>query len=89
MARLTGNSSSGQIDDQDLKAAEELAEVYGKLAEELSRAIVGQREVLKQVLMALFCQGHCLLEGVPGLAKTLMISNIASLLSLTHRSIGP
>lgn len=71
MARLTGNSSSGQIDDQDLKAAEQLAEIYGKLSDELSRSIVGQREVLKQVLMALFCQGHCLLEGVPGLAKTL------------------
>lgn len=87
MARLTGNSSSGQIEDQDLKAAEQLAEIYGKLTDELSRSIVGQREVLKQVLMALFCQGHCLLEGVPGLAKTLMISNIASLLSLKFSRI--
>jgi len=87
MARLTGNSSSGQIDDQDLKAAEQLTEVYGKLTGELSRSIIGQREVLKQVLIALFCQGHCLLEGVPGLAKTLMISNIASLLSLKFSRI--
>ena len=87
MARLTGNSSSEHIGDQDLKAAEQLAEIYGKLSEELSRSIVGQREVLKQVLMALFCQGHCLLEGVPGLAKTLMISNIASLLTLKFSRI--
>ncbi len=87
MARLTGNSSSGQIEDQDLKAAEQLTEIYGKLTEELSRSIVGQREVLKQVLIALFCQGHCLLEGVPGLAKTLMISNIASLLTLKFSRI--
>jgi MoxR-like ATPase len=87
MARLTGNSSSGQIDDQDLKAAEQLTEVYDKLTVELSRSIIGQREVLKQVLIALFCQGHCLLEGVPGLAKTLMISNIASLLSLKFSRI--
>jgi len=87
MARLTGNSSSGQIGDQDLKAAEQLTEVYGKLTEELSRSIIGQREVLKQVLIALFCQGHCLLEGVPGLAKTLMISNIASLLTLKFSRI--
>ncbi len=87
MARLTGNSSSGQIDDQDLKAAEQLTDVYGKLTNELSRSIIGQREVLKQVLIALFCQGHCLLEGVPGLAKTLMISNIASLLSLKFSRI--
>ncbi|MEO8494763.1 MAG: MoxR family ATPase [Planctomycetota bacterium] len=87
MARLTGNSSSAQIGDQDLKAAEQLTEIYGKLSDELSRSIIGQREVLKQVLMALFCQGHCLLEGVPGLAKTLMISNIASLLSLKFSRI--
>ncbi|MDA1054280.1 MAG: MoxR family ATPase [Planctomycetota bacterium] len=87
MARLTGNSSSGQIGDKDLKAAEQLTEVYGKLTEELSRTIVGQTEVLKQVLIALFCQGHCLLEGVPGLAKTLMISSIADLLSLKFSRI--
>lgn len=87
MANVTGTSASPQIDDQDLRAAEQLAEMYGKLNEELSRSIVGQREVLKQVLIAMFCQGHCLLEGVPGLAKTLMISNIASLLSLKFSRI--
>jgi MoxR-like ATPase len=87
MANLTGNSAPGQIDDHDLQSAEQLAEIYGKLSGELSRSIVGQREVLKQVLIAMFCQGHCLLEGVPGLAKTLMISNIASLLSLKFSRI--
>jgi MoxR-like ATPase len=49
--------------------------------------IVGQQEVLKQVMIALFSQGHCLLEGVPGLAKTLMISSIADLLSLKFTRI--
>ena len=88
MARLTdAPAASGTIDDQDLKAAEQLTQIYGKLREELSRAIVGQSEVLKQVLIALFCQGHCLLEGVPGLAKTLMISSIADLLSLKFSRI--
>ncbi len=87
MANMTGNSAPAQIDDQDLKAAEQLAETFEKLSDELSRSIVGQKEVLKQVLIALFCQGHCLLEGVPGLAKTLMISNIASLLSLKFSRI--
>ena len=86
MARLT-SSSSGHVDDQDLKAAEQLAEVYGRLTKELSRVIIGQSQVLKQVLMALFCQGHCLLEGVPGLAKTLMISSMAELLSLKFSRI--
>ncbi|MDP7275661.1 MAG: MoxR family ATPase [Planctomycetaceae bacterium] len=71
-----------QVDEQDLKAADQAAEIYGKLREELSRVIVGQDEVLKQVMIALFAQGHCLLEGVPGLAKTLMISSIAEMLSL-------
>ena len=59
-----------------------LTEVYGRMTDELGRVIVGQTEVLKQVLIALFCQGHCILEGVPGLAKTLMISSVAKLLSL-------
>ncbi len=83
----TPKSEVGKIDDQDLKAAEQLAEVYGKITEELGRVIVGQREVLKQVMIALFCQGHCLLEGVPGLAKTLMVSSIADLLSLKFSRI--
>ena len=90
MGRLTDAApapAAGQIDDKDLKAAEQLTQIYGKLTEELGRAIIGQSEVLKQVLIALFCQGHCMLEGVPGLAKTLMISNIADLLSLKFSRI--
>ena len=55
------------------------------MTQQLGRVIVGQNEVLKQVLIALFCQGHCILEGVPGLAKTLMISSIAQLLSLNFK----
>jgi MoxR-like ATPase len=54
---------------------------------ELGRVIIGQTEVLKQIMIALFCQGHCILEGVPGLAKTLMISTIAQLMSLSFRRI--
>src|SRR3982751_1866836 len=57
------------------------------MTKQLSRVIIGQQEVLKQVPIALFCQGHCILEGVPGLAKTLMISSIAQLLSLEFRRI--
>ena len=57
------------------------------MTQQLGRVIVGQNEVLKQVLIALFCQGHCILEGVPGLAKTLMISSIAQLLSLSFKRI--
>src|SRR5947209_19889454 len=75
------------IDEGDLRAAERLTTVYRQMNEQLGRVIVGQNEVLKQVLIALFCQGHCILEGVPGLAKTLMISSIAELLSLNFKRI--
>jgi MoxR-like ATPase len=75
------------LDEADLRAAERLTKVYEKMTQQLGRVIIGQNEVLKQVLIALFCQGHCILEGVPGLAKTLMISSIAQLLSLTFKRI--
>ena len=75
------------IDEADLRAAEQLTQTYQQLVQQLGRVIVGQQEVLKQVLIALFCQGHCILEGVPGLAKTLMIASIAQLLSLQFRRI--
>jgi MoxR-like ATPase len=77
----------GQLDEADLKAAEMLHRVYDKMTKNLARVIVGQNEVVKQVMLALFCQGHCILEGVPGLAKTLMISTIAQLMSLNFRRI--
>jgi MoxR-like ATPase len=75
------------MEEADLRAAERLTEAYQQMLEQLGRVIVGQNEVLKQVLIALFCQGHCILEGVPGLAKTLMISSIAQLISLHFRRI--
>ena len=80
-------TSKPGVDEADLRAAERLTRVYEKMTQQLSRVIVGQQEALKQVLIALFCQGHCILEGVPGLAKTLMISSIAQLLSLTFKRI--
>ena len=82
-----GRASSGQVEQADLKAAEELTAIYQKMVDQLGRVIFGQQEVLKQVLISLFSQGHCLVEGVPGLAKTLMISSIAQLLSLNFRRI--
>lgn len=85
--QFVDNTRPAQIDEQDLKAAEQLGQAYNKMRGELGRVIIGQSEVLKQVLIALFCQGHCLLEGVPGLAKTLMISSIANLFSLKFTRI--
>ena len=82
-----GPNAKPAVDEADLRAAERLTRVYEKMTQQLGRVIVGQNEVLKQVLIALFCQGHCILEGVPGLAKTLMISSIAQLLSLQFKRI--
>jgi MoxR-like ATPase len=86
--RTAGNPlDTARIDENDLKSAEQLSAVYEKLTEQLGRVIIGQQEVLKQILIALFSQGHCLLEGVPGLAKTLMISTISDLLALKFSRI--
>jgi MoxR-like ATPase len=76
-----------QVRESDLEAAAYLVEAHRRMTHEMSRVIVGQTDVLDQMLIALFCQGHCVLEGVPGLAKTLMISTLAQLLSLTFRRI--
>src|SRR5262249_57645581 len=78
---------TANLDEADLRAAEEVARTYQLMTQQLGKVIVGQHEVLKQALIALFCQGHCILEGVPGLAKTLMISSIAQLLALKFSRI--
>ena len=72
----------------DLDAAiDRLSSAYGQLKEQMGRVIVGQEEVVDQLLIALFSRGHCLLEGVPGLAKTLMISTLSKCLSMTFSRI--
>ncbi|MEM7455408.1 MAG: AAA family ATPase, partial [Planctomycetota bacterium] len=58
-----------------------------RILEQLSRVIVGQSDVIEQILIAMFSRGHCLLEGVPGLAKTLMISTVAESLNLSFNRI--
>ncbi len=73
--------------DDDLAAVQALNEAYGKMTEQLGRVIVGQNEVIEQVLVAIFCRGHALLVGVPGLAKTLLISTTSRLLHLTFKRV--
>jgi MoxR-like ATPase len=58
-----------------------------QMAEQLQRAIVGQADVIEQILAAIFSRGHCLLVGVPGLAKTLMVSSISHILDMTFKRI--
>ena len=71
----------------DLAAVEKLREGSRKILAECEKVIVGQRDVLEQLLIALFAQGHCLLVGVPGLAKTLMIRTLADAMNLTFNRI--
>jgi MoxR-like ATPase len=64
-----------------------LGDATRQLKEQLSRVIVGQHDVIELMLVALFSRGHCLLEGVPGLAKTLLVSTLAQSLNLTFSRI--
>ena len=72
---------------EEVKAIEELIESQELILAQLKKVIVGQEEVVNQMLMALFAGGHCLLEGVPGLAKTLMIRTLAQILNLKFKRI--
>ena len=71
----------------DVKAVEKLREAREQILSELRKAIVGMDDVIDQVMLSVFSRGHSLLEGVPGLAKTLLISSIAKCLSLSFRRI--
>lgn len=71
----------------DLAVLEHCRQAYEKIHSEMSKVIVGQKEVIDDVLMALFCDSHVLLIGVPGLAKTLMISTLAKVLHLDFKRV--
>ncbi|MGR3809866.1 AAA family ATPase [Jiulongibacter sp. NS-SX5] len=71
----------------DVEAADALKSSYEKLRKEIGQVIVGQDETVRLLLTAIFCQGHCLLVGVPGLAKTLLIQTIADALDLDFNRI--
>ncbi|MHC4872895.1 MAG: AAA family ATPase [Planctomycetota bacterium] len=69
------------------QAAEHLSKAHKSLRTEIANVIVGQDEVLDQILVSFFACGHCILVGVPGLAKTLMVRTLAQALSLDHKRI--
>src|SRR5438105_5775212 len=71
----------------DLETARGVAATYQTLRRELGKVIVGQDQVIEEVLIALFCRGHCLVQGVPGLAKTLLVSTLAQALDFSFRRI--
>src|SRR5215813_8207704 len=71
----------------DLESVRRLRAAFDSIKEQLARVIVGQDQVIEELLIALFSRGHCILEGVPGLAKTLMISTLSKGLSLAFSRI--
>ncbi len=71
----------------DLSAIERLNDGYRRILRELNKVIVGQQQVIEELLIAIFARGHCLLVGVPGLAKTLMIRTLAEALNLSFSRI--
>lgn len=73
--------------NSDVEAVDGLAQSYTKLKNEISKVIVGQDDVIKSVIISLFSNGHSLLVGVPGLAKTLLVSTIADVLDLQFKRI--
>ena len=72
---------------KSLELAKELVDSKNRVANEIRKVIVGQDEVLEDLLVALFCKGHCLFVGVPGLAKTLLVKTLARVLNLSFSRI--
>jgi MoxR-like ATPase len=84
---MTTTTDSGQMEAQDLQAVEQLKEARASIRKELSKIIIGQNEVVDQTLISIFTRSHSLLVGVPGLAKTLLVSSLAETLDLDFKRI--
>ncbi len=73
--------------DADIERAERLRDVCGRIKRQVAKSVVGQEDVIDHLLIALLARGHCLLEGVPGLAKTLMVRSLAQSMNLAFHRI--
>src|SRR4029453_9617551 len=73
--------------DDDIQAVHRLKEASQQITTQLSKVVIGQKQVIEELLVAMFARGHCLLVGVPGLAKTLMIRTVADALALQFSRI--
>ncbi len=81
------DESTSVVIKNDLDAVAELAQAHDEILAEINKRIIGQRRVIEQLLIALFARGHTLFVGVPGLAKTLLISTLAETLNLSFQRI--
>ena len=76
-----------RLSENDVQAIDQLRDIYARLRKELERVIVGQQDVIQRLAICLFARGHGLLMGVPGLAKTLLVSKLAETMSLKFSRI--
>ncbi|MCE5326868.1 MAG: MoxR family ATPase [Planctomycetaceae bacterium] len=83
----TESSKQPAMSQDDVKAVERLGVAHGRILEELRKIIVGMDQVIDEMMISIFARGHCLLVGVPGLAKTLLVSSLAQCLSLSFKRI--
>ncbi len=79
--------STTTVAESDTELLAQLRDAHKRLRKEMAKVIVGQEQVVDQLLMAIFCRSHALLMGVPGLAKTLMVSTLSQCLDLTFKRI--
>jgi MoxR-like ATPase len=82
-----GKGDRMQFDKEERHAIEKIARAQNMMDQEISKVIVGQKQIVREMLWALLSGGHVLLEGVPGLAKTLLVKSISELLSLSFHRI--
>jgi len=87
MAHSRSGAPQAEVSQDDIVAVARCEQAYQRIRRELSKVIVGQSETIEQVLVAIFGRGHALLEGVPGLAKTLLVSSLADSLHLSFKRI--
>ncbi|HZU95702.1 MAG TPA: MoxR family ATPase [Planctomycetota bacterium] len=84
---MSTDPGTGPIAEGDREAVARLKKAYDSIREQIRQTIIGQDRVVDELLISIFARGHCILEGVPGLAKTLLISTLARTLSLTFSRI--
>ena len=87
MSQPVATTSAERLSENDVQAIDQLREVYARLKKELGRVIVGQQDTIERLAICLFARGHALLMGVPGLAKTLLVSKLAETMSLKFSRI--
>lgn len=87
MSQVIGAAAEDRLSDNDVQAIDALRDAYERLKVELGRVIVGQQETIEQLAICLFARRHALLMGVPGLAKTLLVSKLAETMSLKFSRI--